>query len=177
MLQLKVAAPEKSEQRGPGGWGGRVADQGGRLREWCRTWSSNVGDFGCLSCRQGKDIGFKEEGKWKMYPRLNWSESVYQAEWKWKWNYLPSPRSSLTVEHSQLVIDRVCCHLGSYFSHTYYPMPVYVYYQQHHWRNSYQTGILFKVINMIGNDINFTWWLLCSFWAARLRKTRLIEDT
>ena len=54
MLQLEVAAPEKSGQRGRGGWEGQVADQGGRLREWCRTWSSKIGDFGSLTYHVGK---------------------------------------------------------------------------------------------------------------------------
>ena len=44
-----------------------------KIKDW-GIWKFNI------SCRQGKDIGFREEGKWKMYPRLNWSESVYQAE-------------------------------------------------------------------------------------------------
>ena len=44
-------------------------------------------------------------------------------------------------------------------------------------KESSDTGNLFKVLNIIGNDMIFTWWLLCSFWAARFRRTRLIEDT
>ena len=53
-----------------------------KFKRW-RLWTFNI------SCGQGKHIGSKEDGRWKMYPRPNWSEMrlnenesefIYQAQ-------------------------------------------------------------------------------------------------
>ena len=146
MLQLEVAAPGRSEQREPGGWGGRGADQGGRLREWCRTWSSGVGDFERSTYHVGKAKIYraqKRRGNGKCILG-SIGVKVFTKPKKMNLKLFTKPKKQLArwtfaVYHRQSLLSP-----GIIFF-TYYPiMPLFIINSTiaMHWRNSSETLVI-----------------------------------